>query len=507
MFTWVIDLLLIFAVAIAIAGALARYKGNLNRPLGITSTIGFGVALYAWYVLYLKVGAVGGVLTLQAIPLIGSSCLTIDMLGMFVSLLFILVGFMASFFSIKYMEHDTGHTQYYALLLAMVAGMVGVAYAGDFFTLFFFWELMAITSYVLVAFRKHLWEPVEAGFKYLIMSAAGSALILLTIAALYGMTGTTNLAQIAGSISSGTLSSELKTWLYFIIAIMTVGFGIKASIVPLHTWLPDAHPAAPTPISAMLSGVVIKTGVYAIIRLLGLVIYPAALDWGAVAITLAIFAALTMTVGNVMALLQEDIKRLLAYSSIAHIGYIMLGVSIGLLGGTIGLYGYTAGLLHVMNHAIMKGLAFLAVGAFIHAAGTRQLSELVGIGHRMRGMAVIFTIAVLALSGVPPLNGFISELMLVLAALNAQMLVFVAIMLANILIGFAYYLRLLYIIVWQSPRQELMKIKEASWLMLIPTGILAALCILIGVYPGPFIGFASQAAQAVLSLKAYIAAI
>ena len=505
MFTLVVDVLIFFAVAVAVVGALTRYRANLNTAFGLASTIGFGLALYFWWNLYLEVQRAGGVLVLKALPVLASSSLRIDMLGMFFSLLFLLVGFTSSFHSMRYMEHDSGHAQYYALLLSMVAGMVGVVYAGDFFTLFFFWELMAITSYVLVAFRKHLWEPVEAGFKYLVMSAAGSALILLAIALLYGITGTTDLAGIASAIKAGTINAELKTWLYFAIAVIVTGFGIKASIVPLHTWLPDAHPAAPTPISAMLSGVVIKTGVYAIIRMLGLVIYPAALDWNMVAVVVAFFAALTMTVGNVMALLQEDVKRLLACSSIAHIGYIMLGVSIGLLGGTIGLYGYTAGLLHTMNHAIMKGLAFLAVGAFIHAAGTRKLSELVGIGHRMRAMAVIFVIAILALSGVPPMNGFVSELMLVLATLNAGMGIMVAVLLANILIGFGYYLRLLYIMVWQSPRSELETIRGTSWLMLIPCGILASLCILIGVYPEPFLDFASQAAQAVANLPAYTA--
>lgn len=503
MFTWIVDVLIVFALAVSLAGALARYRGNLNIPLGIVSTIGFGVALYAWYLVYREVQAAGGMLTLKVEALPIASTLQIDMLSMFMAFAFLIVGFTASFFSMRYMEHDSGHAQYYALLLAMVAGMVGVVFAGDFFTLFFFWELMALTSYVLVAFRKHLWEPVEAGFKYLIMSSAGSALILLAIALIYGITGTTNFAQIASLMVAGQLA-QVKTWLYLIMAIIIAGFGIKASIVPLHTWLPDAHPAAPTPISAMLSGVVIKTGVYAIIRMLGIVVHPVSVDWTVVAMVLAFFAALTMTVGNVMALLQEDVKRLLAFSSIAHIGYIMVGVSVGLLGGTVGLFGFTSSLLHVLNHAIMKGLAFLTVGAFIHAAGTRSLSELVGIGHRMRPMAVILTIAILALAGIPPLNGFVSELFLVLATVNAGLYVLVAVMLANILIGFGYYLRLLYIMVWQAPRPELAKVGGTSWLMLIPTGILAALCILIGVYPGPFIDFAGQAAQAALNIQAYI---
>lgn len=508
MFTWIIDTLIIFAIIIPIVGVLARGR-DVSKAVGGLSIVGFLLGLVSLYYIYFEVKASpGGVLTLWSplAPLTGS-CLKIDMLSLFVAGVFLLVGLMASIFSLRYMEHDTGHPQYYSLLLSMVAGMVGVAFSGDFFTLFLFWELMCLTSYVLVAFRKEQWEPVEAGFKYFIMSASGSALILFSIALLYGMTGTVNLASIAEALMKGTVNGQAKTWLYFVIPLLLTGFGIKASIVPLHTWLPDAHPAAPTPISAMLSGVVIKTGVFAIIRIMFTVLYPAQISWSVIVPVLAFFAALTMTVGNVMALLQNDIKRLLAFSSIAQMGYIILAVSVGFIGGMVGLYGLTSGLLHLLNHAIMKALLFLCAGAFIHAAGTRSLNELTGVAHRMRVTGVVFTVGALAISGVPPLNGFISELAILLATINAGMGIFAAIMLANILIGFGYYLRLLYIIVWQSPRENLEKVREAPFSMLLPMVILMLLCIVIGVWPTPFLDFASQAAKAAINITAYIGAI
>jgi formate hydrogenlyase subunit 3/multisubunit Na+/H+ antiporter MnhD subunit len=156
-----------------------------------------------------------------------------------------------------------------------------------------------------------------------------------------------------------------------------------------------------------------------------------------------------------------------------------------------------------MNHAIMKGLLFLCSGAIMYVAGTRDLRELVGVGHKMPVTAVILTVGALAISGVPPFNGFISELAILLATLNAGMTIFAGIMLANILIGFAYYLRLLYILIWQSPKENLEGVREAPFSMLLPMAILMILCIVIGVWPQPFISFAFKAAEAVMNFQVY----
>jgi multicomponent Na+:H+ antiporter subunit D len=503
MFTWVIDTLLIFALLITLLGLLLRGKRHVDKVLGGIAIVGFILAGVALWYLYVDLTAAGHTIVLRPLASPITSSLRIDTLGIFMATIFVVLGVIVTIFSIRYLEQDTGHYQFYALLLAMVAGMTGVAFSGDFFTLFLFWELMSITSYVLVAFRKHRWEPVEAGFKYLIMSAAGSALILLAIGIIYGLTGTLDFASIANALTTTSVGGSSGSWIYLAIVLLVAGFGIKASIVPFHTWLPDAHPAAPAPVSAILSGAVIEVGVYAIIRSLGFVLYPApVIDWAVVVSVLAIFAALTMTVGNVMALLQNDIKRLLAFSSIGQIGYILLAVSVGLIGGTVGILGFTGGLMHILNHAIMKGLLFLCAGAFIYAAGTRDLNLLKGVGHRMPATAVIFVVGVLAISGVPPLNGFVSELIILLSTLNAGMIIFVAIMLGNILLGFATYLRLLFITVWQSPGDNLSNVREAPSSMLLPMAILMLLIVVIGIWPGPFIDFATKAAKALMGMAA-----
>ncbi len=415
-----------------------------------------------------------------------STVIYVDQLAMYVAGIFIFIGLLASIFSVGYIEERK--PEYYPLLLTMVTGMVGVAFAGDLFLLFIFWEMMSISSYLLVAFRYRNWEAVEASFKYLIISAAGAAAILFAMSFLYGMVGTLNIAILAETLATGVASGEF--WSYVIIALLVAGFGVNAAMFPFHSWLPDAHPAAPSPISAMLSGVVIKTGIYALFRIMTFV-FPATLfDWR---IVLAIFAVLTMTVGNLMALLQEDIKRLLAFSSIAHIGYILLALSIFSVGGLAG------GLLHILNHASMKALLFLAAGAFIHAAATRNIDELAGIGRTMPISAVAFAVGAFSLAGIPGLNTFWSEAQIIIAGIEAGFTLFVVIMIINILISVAYYLRLVQTIFFKPPSEKAMKAHDGSASMVAPLIFLSILAIVIGVYPTPFFETVFNIAQTLLA--------
>jgi len=492
MFTEPLDVLLIFTVTTPVIGWVA-YKKAYRKIQGIYATLGLSVTAYFLYELYKTVADKGVVLIVGQLPFNPSleACLKIDMLSVFMAFLFTMTGLFATVYSIKYMEHDTGLTEYYTLLLGMIAGMTGVVFSGDFFTLFVFWELMCLTSYALVAFRKQRWEPIEAGFKYLIMSAAGSATILLAMSFLYGMTGTVNFAGLATSLNNATPDG----WLYVTLTLIIVGFGIKAAIVPFHTWLPDAHSAAPSPISAVLSGVMVQTGAYALIRILILVFGSMQSVWQ---MTLAVFAVFTMFGGNMMALLQNDLKRLLAYSTIAQMGYIIFGLA------TVSQYGLTASLFHILNHAIMKGLLFFCAGSFLHQAKTRDLRKLRGIRKTMPITSLSFAIGAIAIAAIPPLNGFWSELMIMAAGIQAGMILFSALMLVNVILSVVYYIRVIRVVLLDEPTAVSQKATEAPASMLIPTLILAALCIIIGVYPGPFITMASQAAEAMLNVQAYI---
>lgn len=423
------------------------------------------------------------------------SSFIVDMVSVFFILPILLVGLASSIYSTSYMSRDTGLNSYYTLLSAMILGMIGVVSAGDFFTFFLFWEIMSISSYALVAFRKDRWEPVEAGFKYLVMSSAGSALMLSGVAIVYGIAGTLNFAGIALATRTPTLVSD--PWLILAVSFLIVGFGIKAAIAPMHTWLPDAHPAAPSPISSLLSGVMIKTGVYGLLRFY-ILFQPLYAYWSMI---LSILAFFTMFIGNLTAMLQTDVKRLLAYSSIAQIGYVTFALSIGTV------QSISAGLLHVFNHAMMKGLLFMAAGAFYHATGSRDVSILEGIGRRMKLTGVLFSIGLLAIAGIPGLNGFISELLIIFASIRCELYLQTAILITNFLISVAYYLRLLQRIMLREPRSDLPEVEEAPASMIAGMVILATLCVAIGVYPGLLISMAELAGRAALDIGSYVAPI
>jgi len=477
-FTPTLNTLIILTLLSPIASIVSRRLSP--KVVEVYSAAGLALSLFvAWN----QAGEVFAGKTYSVAGEPPTAVIYVDQLSAFLSLLFISVGLLSSVFSVGYLEERK--QEFHPLLLALVTGMVGVVYAGDLFTFFVFWEMMSIASYLLVAFRYRAWEAVEASFKYLIMSAAGAAAILFGMSLLYGLAGTLEIGKLAAYLGNAAAAGE--TWTYVAIAFLVTGFGVNAAMAPFHTWLPDAHPAAPSPISAMLSGVVIKTGIYAMYRVVFGIFPPELFDWN---IALAVFAVLTMTVGNLLALLQEDIKRLLAFSSVAHIGYIVFGLSVANVTGLAG------GIFHVLNHALVKALLFLGAGVFIHAASTRSIEELAGIGRKLPLAAVCFGIGAFALAGIPGLNVFWSEFTIVTAALGAGQLytVFAAIMVVNILIGVAYYMRLIQAVFFKEPSPKLESVGRVGVSMQVPLIVLAAAAILIGIYPTPVLNAALSVA-------------
>ena len=426
----------------------------------------------------------------QSPPL--SGCLEVDMLSVYMMFSIAFLGLLVSIYSISYMAHETRVTEFYTLVTFMISGMFGIVLAGDLFTLFVFWELMGLSSYVLVSFLKQNWGPIEAGFKYLVMSATAGAFLLLSMALLYGLSGTLNFALLASSMRGNPLTG----WTIVLFATLIVGFGVKSAIVPLHTWLPDAHPEAPSPISALLSGIVIETGLYAMIRLLYIVFEPELFK-----IPIATLALVTMSVGNIMALRQDDLKRLLAYSSIAQIGYMLIGVSTGLTYGLLGTF------LHVFNHSMMKGMAFLSVGSIVHETGTRDINELRGVGRMMPYTTLTVIVAFLGLGGVPGTSGFISKFILFSSSIGAGLGILAVFGVLNSALSMAYYLRVVMALISGEP-DEGITAKEAPILMLGVTVIMAVLVIVLGLFPDPIMGFASDASQTLIEgLANYIGAV
>lgn len=377
-----------------------------------------------------------------------------------------LVGLSVTLFSINYMEHYGAKGSFYALLLIMIAGMNGLVLSNDLFTMYLFLEAAAIASYGLIAFGLGR-DELEAALKYLLLSSVATAFILLSIAILFGLTGSLQLGGIAAGLASFPDSRIISLCL----ALFIMGFGLKAAIVPFHAWLPDAHSTAPAPISAMLSGVLIKVlGVYALARIcLNVFGMTPALSQ-----VLMILGIVSILVGAFLALGQNDIKRMLAYSSISQIGYIILGLGVGTPLGILGA------LFHILNHAVAKALLFLNAGSIEHATGTRNLDKMGGLAQRMPVTAGTSVIGSLAIAGVPPLNGFWSKLIILLALVQAH---FYGAALIAVLAGILtlwYYLIMQRRAFFGQLNETWRNVREAPFWMTFASLLLAATCVLIG---------------------------
>jgi len=316
------------------------------------------------------------------------------------------IGFCSALFSIRYMDQYTGRGSYYGLLLLMIAGMNGVAITGDLFNLYVFLEIAGIASYALVAFGCEA-EELEASFKYAILGSLASLFFLLGLAVLYLDLGTVNMAQLAQRLQG----AEKSNLVHFALILIVAGLSLKSALVPFHAWLPDAHPSAPAPVSAMLSGVLIKAiGVYALVRVVFNVFgFNTGLSY-----LLLTLGTLSMIGGVLLAIGQWDYKRLLAYHSISQIGYVILGIGLGTPLGILG------GLYHLLNHASFKSLLFLTAGAVEYRTGTRDLKEMGGLRQKMPVSAGASLVGSFSIAGVPPFNGFFSKLIIIIACVEAR---------------------------------------------------------------------------------------
>ncbi|MBM3332182.1 NADH/ubiquinone/plastoquinone (complex I) [candidate division WOR-3 bacterium] len=321
------------------------------------------------------------------------------------------VGLAALLFSVRYLDHYTGRWKFFSLFMLVLAGLNGVAITGDMFNLFVFIEISAVSSYALVAFGTDF-DELEAGFKYMVIGEIGGTAILLAIALLYAKASTLNMAVVS-QVMAGFGRTPLF-WL--IVAIFLVGFAVKMAMVPFHAWLPDAHPSAPAPVSALLSGVFIKVlGVYAMCRVM-FNVFGLSRDNAPTFFNLLIgFGVLSIVAGGLLAYAQKDYKRLLAYSSVSQIGYILIGLGLGNFWGIVGA------LFHLLAHAVGKSLLFLTAGSVEHATGTRDLDKLSGLEKSMPVTTWSHLFGSLSLAGLPPFAGFFSKLFIIVGALSARM--------------------------------------------------------------------------------------
>ncbi|ALO14906.1 Multiple resistance and pH homeostasis protein D [Salinivirga cyanobacteriivorans] len=359
---------------------------------------------------------VGGWEAVENIPI--GIYLVLDGLSAILLLVINFIGLLAAFYAVGYMRRYTAENNFYALLCLMVAGMNGVVLTGDLFNLYVFLEIAVIASYALVAFGIEKNE-LEASFKYQVLGGMASLLILFGIGMIYWLTKTLNIADVAQLLKGSSNTSAVQ----FTQIVLIAGFGLKGAMIPFHAWLPDAHSSAPSPISAMLSGVLIKAiGIYAILRLffnMFTISYELAL-------IITVIGTLSMVIGVLLAIGQWDLKRLLAYHSISQMGYVVIGVGMGMMiltkGGEKGVaaLAIAGGLFHLMNHAVFKGLLFLNAGAIEYLLGTRNLKKMGGLGKNTPITSASSFSASMAISGIPPFNGFFSKLLIIIAAVKGH---------------------------------------------------------------------------------------
>jgi proton-translocating NADH-quinone oxidoreductase chain N len=482
-FSGLIAIPLISSPLVYLAGRLGSHDVTLHRRSYLVRFLALLAVLASWFpfVLSLQSSLLGKVQEFN----LDTIWLRVDGISLLLAGCVLLLGTLVILFSGSYMMEEVGEEKYYAMLLAMMGLMIGLVTAADLFNLWVWFEGMAISSYLLVAFYREQAASLEAGMKYLVQSATGSVLVLVGVAIVLAQTGTLNLVEITKAVSDPDVN---RMALLGAGALFIIGFGVKVALVPLHTWLPDAHSQAPSGISAMLSGVVIEIGLIAMLRSLA-VLTGFTLSWG---ILLMAFGAVNILYGNLLALRQTLVKRLLAYSSLSHIGYILIGLGIAIYFG-IGL-GAQGAFFHLFNHMLMKGLAFLAVGALMYGMflkngshASLKVSDLAGAARKYPLAAFALGIAVLALGGMPPLAGFMSKWQIFVAGFQTQnpwaiaLMVFMAL---NSVLSLGYYAPLVNIMYRREPSKQVLAGKPITWTISLTLIIMVLLVIVVGFAPG-----------------------
>ncbi len=399
----------------------------------------------------------------------------IDLLNGFVCLIIAFIAFMVSIYSKESVKKEVPGktTPFYSVFLLLITGLMGMTITGDIFNFYVFLEISSLTAYALIAMGDR-GDGVVASFNYLIMGTVAASFILLGIGYLYAVTGTLNMADMQ-NILPGVYESKV---VLAALAFFMVGFSIKVGLFPLHSWLPDAYTHAPSTASALIAGLMTKVGAYAVIRFMFGVFTPDfVINTTQMTHILAWAAALAIIVGSVLAIAQSDIKRMLAYSSISQIGYILLGV------GLANMIGMEGGLLHLLNHALMKCALFLVAGAIFYKTGIRNLYQFKGLGKKMPVTTTVFLIAALSMIGVPGTVGFTSKWYLALGSVDAGQWIFVFVILLSSLLNIVYFWRI-FDNIWFGHPHEIENITrdEAPLTMLVPMVILAFLCVFFGFF-------------------------
>lgn len=398
--------------------------------------------------------------------------LQLDGLSFFFALLTLTVGLLITIYSLGVYAYVR---RYYSLLLIAFAGLLGLVLTRDIFNLYVFFEILAVSSYVLIIYKRQPRE-VKASFKYLMITESTWVFFLLAIAILYGLTGSLNMDRIAEKIPQ--IYSQNPAIVYIVFSILLAAFGVKSGMFPLHTWIPEAHSQAPTPVSSLLSGLVLNAGIYSMLRIFYLFFNMKFVVFG-IGQILIVLGIITLIFGALLALVQDELKKLLAYSSINQIGFVLVGVG---LGTELGLKG---GIFHILNHAIIKSALFFCAGIIISQTGFWRISQMKGVFKKMPRITIAFIILAISVIGLPPFNGFASKVLIVRAAINSGYYLITLSLLAGIILSAAYYFRIIRIFLQPEETRERKEFYPS------PVGpfehfaayVCTFICVCIGIYP------------------------
>jgi len=438
----------------------------------IANIVAFGVFVFSFVSIFLD-----GIWTLNQTT---DGLLEYGQLQAILITIFSFLVWMAVLFSVEYMKGKNGLGFYYALILTLLSGLSAVVMANNFFTLFVGWEMFALSGYTLVAFDRMKRGAVEASLKYFIMSTVGSMFVLLGTALTYGKFGTVNFEEVRSKAGTEPITGA-------IIALFVIGFGVTSAVIFLNAWLPDAHSSAPSTISALLSGIVVKAGAFGIFR----TIFSAFDNGELLSITSAFIswiAIFTMFEGNFLVFYQFkrkdiiDFKRILAYSTTVHLGYILLGIGAGTAAGV------EASIFHILTHSLGKGSLFLLSGIIIATIGSRDVREMKGIGRRSPLVGIFLTVGLLSLGGIPITGGFYSKLLIIISAFDGNhgvvtniLLVIMAII--NSLLALGGYLYILKYMLFDEPNTKATDKIKTPIVQTIVMIIIAVLIIFLGIWP------------------------
>jgi proton-translocating NADH-quinone oxidoreductase chain N len=414
-------------------------------------------------------------------------------MGVLLSAVIAFVGLLVSIYAVDYIRQGATE-KYHMLFLLLLTGATGVVLTGDIFNLFVFFEILCISSYALVAYTGD--KPgIESAVKYLIQGSVGSSLLLIGIGLLYGLFGTLNMADIAQNLQSASPIS-----VFVPMALIVSGLGVEAAMFPLNAWLPDAHSSAPSSVSAVLSGIAIEVGLYAMVRMM-FTVFGVSLDTTSnFLLFLAFLGILTLLIGEMCAFSQKNIKRMLAYSSIGQMGLIVFALAMATS------YAVAGGLFQLVSHTLAKALLFLAVGYMIYRAGSLEISALEGMGRKMPVTSLAFTVGAFSLVGLPPFIGFPSKFLIVRAALATKESLFavlIGLALLGTVIEAAYFFRIVQVLYFRGSDTRWGR-KEVPVVALIPIVVFVILILGIGIYPKLITDVINSAASELLNRMDYI---